>query len=82
MHDGGQTDKFVVPEKSANKDAESAESMEGRNLTIENVDQTQPVRAQTRKDGQPLLPGSRGLIGIRQAASKDKNLKFNICTTT
>lgn len=77
VHDGGQSDKFIVPEKSANNDAESAESTEGRNLTIENVDQTQPVRAQTRKDGQPLSPGSRGLSGIRQAASKDKSLKFN-----
>lgn len=76
VHDGGKSDKSIVPEKSANKEA-SAESMEGRGLTMENANKTQPDRAQTRADGQPFIPGSRGLDGIRKAASKDKNLKFN-----
>lgn len=76
VHGGGKSDKSIVPEKSANKE-QSAESMEGRDVTFENAVETQPVRAQTRKDGRPLLPGSRGLNGIRQAANRDKSLKFN-----
>ncbi|MDZ4847878.1 MAG: hypothetical protein SGI77_01165 [Pirellulaceae bacterium] len=54
-----------------------AESMEERGLTKENTGQLLLDRTQRRNsDGSPFVPRSRGLLGIRQAAQKDKNLKF------
>ena len=63
----------------------SAESMEGRGLTEENAGHSPLDRTQSRKvDGQSpeLTPGepsaarSRGLLGVREAAGKDRSLKF------
>ena len=79
MHVAGESDSSIVPEKSANKsDVPSlAESMEERGLTKENTGQLLLDRTQRRNsDGSPFVPRSRGLLGIRQAAQKDKKLKF------
>ena len=81
MYDAGKSDKFIVPEKSANNDAllPSAESMEGRSLTLENAEQELLDRTQSRntRGALPPRPRLRGLLGIREAVRKDKNLKFN-----
>jgi RNA-directed DNA polymerase len=80
MHDPGKSDKCIVPEKSANLDGVPpfSELVEGRRLTNENAEHKTLDRAQDRKtDGQPSSPRSRGLLGIREAAQKDKNLKFH-----
>ena len=62
-----------------------AESMEGRSLTEENAEQSPLVRTQSRKvagqspeltPGEPSSARSRGLLGVREAARKDKALKF------
>jgi len=51
--------------------------MEERGLTKENTEQLLLDRTQSRNsDGSPFVPRSRGLLGIRQAAQQDKNLKF------
>ena len=51
--------------------------MEGRGLTKENTEQSLLDRTQSRtSDGKPFVPRSRGLLGIREAAQKDKKLKF------
>jgi hypothetical protein len=80
MHDTGKSDKCVVPEKSANLDGlpPSSESMEERHLTNEKAEHKSLDRAQNRNtDGKPSRPRSRGLLGIREAAKKDKDLKFH-----
>ena len=79
MHVVGESDSPIVPEKSANNDSVPlfAESMEERGLTKENIEQSLLDRTQRRNsDGSPFVPRSRGLLGIRQAAQKDKKLKF------
>jgi len=79
MHVAGESGSPIVPEKSANNsDVPSlAESMEERGLTKENTGQLLLDRTQSRNsDGSPFVPRSRGLLGIRQAAQQDKNLKF------
>ena len=54
-----------------------AESAEGRELTKENTGQSLLDRTQRRNaDGTPFVPRSRGLLGVREAARKDKKLKF------
>lgn len=47
-----------------------AESMEGRGLTKENTGPSPLDRTQSRK------PRSRGLLGVREAARRDKKLRF------
>ena len=77
MHASGKSDKCVVPEKSANLDGlpPSSESMEERHLTNEKAEHKSLDRAQNRnKDGKPSRPRSRGLLGIREAAKKDKEI--------
>jgi group II intron reverse transcriptase/maturase len=73
MHAPGESDSSIVPEKQANNDSVPlpAEPVEGRGLTKENVEQT-------------LLdpdtgPGKRGigLLGVREAARRDKTMRFN-----
>ena len=79
MHVAGESDSSIVPEKPANKDGvpPSAESVEGRGLTKENTEQSLLDRTQRRNaDGTPFVPRSRGLLGVREAAQKDKKLKF------
>ena len=60
----GESDSFIVPKKQANKDSGSlsAESVEGRGLTKENVEQLLLDRTPCRASR------SRGLLGVREAA--------------
>jgi group II intron reverse transcriptase/maturase len=79
MHVAGESDSSIVPEKPANKGSmpRPAESAEGRELTKENTGQSLLVRTQSRNsDGTPFVPRSRGLLGVREAAQKDKELSF------
>jgi group II intron reverse transcriptase/maturase len=79
MHVARKSDSPVVPEKPANKGSVPvpAESAEGRGLTKENTEQSLLDRTQSRDmNGSPFRPRSRGLFGVRQAARKDRELKF------
>jgi len=79
MHVAGESDSPIVPQKPANKGSVPlpAESAEGRGLTEENTEQLLLDRTQGRNsDGIPFVPRSRGLPGVREAARKDKKLKF------
>ncbi len=63
-HVAGESDSSIVPPKPANKDSGPllAESVEGRGLTKENVEQLLLDRTQRRASR------SRGLLGVRAAA--------------
>ena len=63
-HVAGESDSPIVPKKPANKDSGSlsAESVEGRGLTKENVEQLLLDRTQRR------VSRSRGRLGVRAAA--------------
>jgi len=63
-HVAGESDSSIVPQKPANNDSGSlsAESVEGRGLTKENVEQWLLDRTQRR------VSRSRGLLGVRAAA--------------
>ena len=79
MHVAGESDSSIVPEKPANKGGVPlpAESAEGRGLTKENIGQSLLDRTQRRNaDGTPFAPRSRGLLGVREAARRDKKLRF------
>ena len=79
MHVIGESDSPIVPKKPANKGGVPlpAELVEERGLTKENIEQSLLDRTQSRNsDGKPFVPRSRGLLGVREAAQKDKNLKF------
>jgi len=79
MHVAGESDSPIVPAKSANKGSVplSAESMEERGLTKENIGPSLLDRTQRRNsDGMPFVPRSRGLLGVREAARKDQKLRF------
>src|SRR5574340_704737 len=79
VHVKGKSDSSIVPEKPANNDGvpPSAESVEGRELTKENIEQSLLARTQSRNmDGPPFRPRSRGLFGVRAAAQKDRKLRF------
>ena len=71
MHVGGESDGRIVPTKGSNKDGQpSAESLEGRRLTKENIEQPTPPRTQSRTGE------SRGLLGVRDVARKEKGARF------
>ena len=77
MHVSGESDSSIVPQKPANKGGVPlpAESAEGRGLTEENTEQSLLDRTQSRNSdpGSPgFVPRSRGLLGVREAAQKDK----------
>jgi group II intron reverse transcriptase/maturase len=79
VHVAGESDRSIVPGKPANKGSVPlpAESAEGRELTKENTEQSLLDRTQRRNaDGTPFVPRSRGLLGVREAAQKDKKLQF------
>ena len=63
-HVAGESDSPIVPQKQANTDSGplSAESVEGRGLTKDNVEQLLLDRTQRRASR------SRGLLGVRAAA--------------
>ncbi len=83
VHAGGQSDDGVLPAKSTNNGAAeaSAESMEGRPSAERNTLQESlcgtPSPNQRSSDSDPLTEHrSRGLEGVREAARKDRTLKF------
>jgi RNA-directed DNA polymerase len=68
---GGESDGRIVPTKGSNKDGQpSAESPEGRRSTKENIEQLTPPRTQSRTGE------SRGLLGVREVARKEKRTQF------
>jgi group II intron reverse transcriptase/maturase len=85
MNERGKSDRPVVPVKFSNKAGQpAAEGMEGRGLTKGNLQQQNASRTQSRGKG---VPGDRSsslgsfnapsaLERIRQAASKDKEMRF------
>ncbi len=71
MNEHGKSDRPVVPAKSVNKaGGPAAEEMEGRGLTKGNPRQQNALRTQRRQGVHSALER------IRQAASKDKELRF------
>ena len=71
MHADGESDGCIVPAKCSNKGGSpSAESMEGRRPTKENIVQTTASRAQNR------IGASSGLDSVRKAAREGKRTRF------
>jgi len=71
MHDGGESYNGIVPAKQPNKSGvPPAEAVEGRPLTKENTQEPTPCRTPSRESG------SSGLARVREAAKKEKKLKF------
>jgi len=67
----GKSDRPVVPEKSPNKAGQPvAEGMEGSGLAKGNLPQQNATRTPSRKDAPSALER------VRQAAGKDKKLRF------
>ena len=70
-HGQGKSDRPVVPEKSPNKAGQPvAEGMEGRGLAKGNLPQQNASRTPSREDAPSALER------VRQAAGKDKKLRF------
>ena len=79
VHVAGESDSSIVPEKPANNGSVPlpTESAEGRELTKENTRQSLLDRTQSRNsDATAFVPRSRGLLGVRVAAQKDRRLRF------
>ena len=85
MNERGKSDRPVVPVNSSNKAVQTAaEGMEGRGLTKGNLQQQNASRTQSRSKGVPgdrssslgSLNAPSALERIRQAASKDKEMRF------
>jgi group II intron reverse transcriptase/maturase len=79
MHAAGKSDSSIVPGKPANNGGVPlpTESAEGRELTEENTEQSLLARTQSRNsDAKAFVPRSRGLLGVREAAQKDRKLRF------
>ena len=75
----GESYSSIVPEKPANKGGvpKPAESVEGRGLTKENTEQLLLDRTQSRRtNGKPFVARSRGLLGVRQAARRERRMRF------
>jgi RNA-directed DNA polymerase len=71
VHGSGESNSGIVPAKQPNKDGKpSAEVVEGRPLTKENTQQSNPCRTRSRESG------SSGLERVRQAAKQDGRRKF------
>lgn len=66
---GRKSDGGIVLEKHSNK-AQAAESVEGRPSTKRNIKPTAAGRTQSRETA------SIGLLGVREAARKDKETRF------
>jgi RNA-directed DNA polymerase len=70
-HGDGESDRFVVPAKPGNKGGQPlADRVEERERTKENTVESNPHRTQSR------VSGSSRLDGVRQAAQRDKRLRF------
>jgi RNA-directed DNA polymerase len=71
MHADGESDGRIVPTNDSNKDGQpSAESLEGRRPTKENIEQPTTSRTQSRTHE------SSGLLGVRNVARKEKKTRF------
>jgi RNA-directed DNA polymerase len=71
MYAAGESHDCVVPAKAPNKEPQgTAEGLEGRRSIKENAGEANPSRTQSREIG------SRGLEGVREAARRDKELRF------
>ena len=71
MNEHGKSDRSVIPAKSPNKAGQpAAEGMEGRELTKGNLPQQNASRTLSRWDAPSALER------VRQAASKDKEMRF------
>jgi RNA-directed DNA polymerase len=71
MHADGGSDGRIVPAKCPNKGEQaSAEGMEGRRPTKENIGQATPPRTQSR------ISELSDLHGVREAAHRDKRTRF------
>jgi len=71
MHDQRESDNGIVPKKPPNQEQlRLTEGAEGRPLTKGNALQSPAARTQSRG------PASRGLWRVRQAAKRDKHLRF------
>jgi RNA-directed DNA polymerase len=71
MHGGGESHSGVIPAKRSNAgQGGPKEIAEGRPLTEENAEEPNPYRMQGRESG------PSGLDRVRQAAQKDKQLRF------
>ena len=72
MHVPGESDRGVVPTNDPNNDepVASAEDREGRPLTKENTESLPSSRTPSRRGE------SRGLLGVREAAERDKEMRF------
>src|SRR5712671_345112 len=71
MNEHGKSDRPVVPAKSPNKAGQpAAEGMEGSGLTKGNLPQQNASRTPSRTDAPSALER------VRQAASKDKEMRF------
>ncbi len=71
MHVVGESDSREVPTKCPNKGGKPlAEGMEGRRLTKENTEQT------TASQTQSWINAKKRLRGVREAAKKDRRLRF------
>ena len=71
MNEHGKSDRSVIPAKSPNKAGQpAAEGMEGRELTKGNLPQQNASRTLSRSDAPSALER------VRQAASKDKEMRF------
>jgi hypothetical protein len=78
MHVSGESDSSIVPKKQANKGSVPLSvrrrRMEGRGLTKENA---RSARGGLLDWTQRQKPRSRGLMGVREAAQRDKQMRFN-----
>jgi RNA-directed DNA polymerase len=71
MYAGGESDGCVVPTKCPNNGGQPpAEDMEGRQPTKENIGQATAPRTQSR------IGELSDLLGVREAARKDKRTRF------
>src|SRR6266496_6140483 len=71
MNSSGESYSDIVPAKQPNEDqGRSKEVVEGRTLTKENMEEPNSYRTQSRESE------SSGLDRVRQAAKKDKKLRF------
>ena len=73
MNEHGKSDRPVIPAKSPNKAGQpAAEGVEGSGLTKGNLPQQNASRTPSRTDAPSALER------VRQAASKDKELRFTV----
>jgi RNA-directed DNA polymerase len=71
MHVAGESDGRVLPTKGPNSGGQpTGEGLEGRRPTRENTNPTAATRTPSR------TPASRGRDGVREAARKDKKVRF------